>query len=73
MGGTLTDDEMDSAEFEITGVIEKATKFSERKQNHYSNSPFLHSAGVPQQTHTYSNTEVAVQMVLIPLTLIHPY
>ena len=35
---------------------EKARKFSQRKQSHYSNFPFLHSAGVPQQTHTYSNT-----------------
>ena len=59
LGGTLTDDEMDSAEFEITSVIEKASKFSQRKQSYYSNFPFLHSVGVPQQTH--QTQEVAVQ------------
>ena len=47
---------MDSIEFEITSVIEKARKFFQRKQNDYSNFPFLHSAGIPQQTHTYSDT-----------------
>ena len=46
---------MDSIEFEITSVIEKARKFFQRKQNYYSNFPFLHSAGTPQQTHTYSD------------------
>ena len=56
LGGTLTDDEMDSIKFEIICVIEKARKFSKRKQSHYSNFPFLHSAGVPQQTHTYSDS-----------------
>ena len=53
--GTLTDDEMDSLKFEVASVIKKASKFSKRKQSHYSNFPFLHSAGVPQQTHTYSD------------------
>ena len=47
---------MDFVEFEITSVIEKARNFSQRKKSHYSNFPFLHSAGAPQQTHTYSNT-----------------
>ena len=47
---------MDSTEFEITSVIEKARKFFQRKQNDCSNFPFLHSAGIPQQTHTYSDT-----------------
>ena len=56
IGETLTDDEMDSVDFEITSVIEKAKKFSQRKQSHYSNFLFLHSTGVPQQTYTYSQT-----------------
>ena len=56
LGRTLTGKEMNSVEFEITSVIEKARKFSQRKQSHYSNFQFLHSAGVDQQTHTYSNT-----------------
>ena len=47
---------MDSVEFETNCVTEKARKFFQRKQGHYSNFPFLHSARVPQQTHTYSNT-----------------
>ena len=45
LGGTLTDDEMDSIELEITSVIEKAKKLSQRKQSHYSNFPFWHSPG----------------------------
>ena len=56
LGGTLTVDEMGSSEFEITSVIEKARKFSQRKQSHYFNFQFVHSAGVTQQTHTYSGT-----------------
>ena len=48
LGGTLTDDWMDSAEFETTSVIEKARKFSQRKQSHYFNFPL--------KTHTYSNS-----------------
>ena len=47
---------MDSLEFKITSVIEKATKFYQRKQRHNINFSFLPSAGVPQQTHTYLNT-----------------
>ena len=46
---------MDCVEFEIANVIRKAKKFFERKHSHYSNFPSLHSAGVPQQMHTYPN------------------
>ena len=73
LGGTLTDDEMDPIEFEITRVIEKARKFSQRKQSHYSNFPFLHSAGVPQQTHTYSDTGSSSANGPASPQLIHPY
>ena len=64
---------MDSIEFEIISVIEKARKFSRRKQSHYSNFPFLHSAGVPQQTHTYSDTGSSSANGPASPQLIHPY
>ena len=54
--GTLTDDEMDSAEYKTASVIGTTRKFSQRKQSRYSNSPFLHSGGVPQQTYRHSIT-----------------
>ena len=62
---------MDSIEFEITGVIEKAKKLSQRKQSNYSNFPFWHSPGglcihIQMQ-------EVAAQMALVILSLIHPF
>ena len=50
---------MDSVEFETNCVIEKARKFFQRKQSHYSNFPFLHSARVPQQTHTNTGSSSA--------------
>ena len=48
---------MDSVEYEITSVIENARMFSQRKQKCYSYIPYVHSAGIPQQTHACSNTE----------------
>ena len=54
--GTLTDDETDSAEYKTASVIGTTRKFSQRKQSRYSNSPFLHSGGVPQQTYRHSIT-----------------
>ena len=65
--GTLINDEMDFAEFELL-ASEEARKFSQRKQSHYSDFPFLHSTGVSQQTHTSSNTG---SKLLVPLSLIH--
>ena len=59
---------MDSLEFKITSVIEKATKFYQRKQRHNINFLFLPSARVPQQTQ-----ELEMQTVRVPFSLIHPY
>ena len=64
--GTLINDEMDFAEFELL-ASEEARKFSQRKQSH-SDFPFLHSTLVSQQTHTSSNTG---SKLLVPLSLIH--
>ena len=68
LGATATGDEMDSVEFEITSVIEKTRKFSQGKQSHYSNFSFLHSAEVPQQHIHIQTQEVAVQMILVPVS-----
>lgn len=73
IGGTLTDDDMDSVELETTSVIEKARKLFQQKESHYFNFPFLHAAEVPQQTIHIQTPEVAMQMVLVSLSLIHSY
>ena len=54
IGDTLTKDETDSVEFEITSVTEKARK-SRNKQNQFSNYSFLYSTAVLQRTPTYLN------------------
>ena len=47
---------MDSAEYKTASAIGTTRKLSHRKQSRYSNSPFLHSGGVPQQTYRHSIT-----------------
>ena len=54
IGDTLTKDETDSVEFEITSVTEKARK-SRNKRNQFSNYSFLYSTAVLQRTPTYLN------------------
>ena len=54
IGDTLTKDETDSVESEITSVTEKARK-SRNKQNQFSNYSFLYSTAVLQRTPTYLN------------------